>query len=291
MNELKITDVRVNPGDSAFLLDDGKTSILYDTGFGFTGYEVADKIRDILGDRKLDYIFLTHSHYDHALGSAYILRRYKNATVVAGKYAAEIFQRASAKRVMEELDRKCAVANGVEYGEFLGDELRVDIAADDGDVIQAGDMRFKVLHLPGHTRCSVGFYCEELGLLLSSETIGVYDGDKLIVPSFLVSYKDTLTSIDKVLELKINKLLSPHLGILDEEQTRYFLQNCLESNRSSAQLISSLLEQGLKDDEIIARFKEVYWKGYIRDIYPEDAVDLNTSIMIKLIRTELLGKQ
>lgn len=291
MNELKITDVRVNPGDSAFLLDDGKTSILYDTGFGFTGFAVADKIRDILGDRKLDYIFLTHSHYDHALGSAYILRRYKNATVVAGKYAAEIFQRASAKRVMEELDRKCAVANGVEYGEFLGDELRVDIAADDGDVIQAGDMRFKVLHLPGHTRCSVGFYCEELGLLLSSETIGVYDGDKLIVPSFLVSYKDTLTSIDKVLELKINKLLSPHLGILNEEQTRFFLQNCLESNRSSAQLISSLLEQGLQDNEIIARFKEVYWKGYIRDIYPEDAVDLNTSIMIKLIRTELLGKQ
>lgn len=291
MNELKITDVRVNPGDSAFLLDDGKNSILYDTGFGFTGFAVADKIRDILSDRKLDYIFLTHSHYDHALGSAYILRRYKDATVVAGKYAAEIFQRAGAKRVMEELDRKCAAANGVEYGEFLGDELRVDIAADDGDVIQAGTMCFKVLHLPGHTRCSVGFYCEERGLLLSSETIGVYDGGKLIVPSFLVSYKDTLTSIDKVLELKINKLLSPHLGILNEEQTRYFLQNCLESNRSSALLISSLLEQGLQDDEIIARFKEVYWRGYIRDIYPEDAVDLNTSIMIKLIRTELLGKQ
>ncbi len=291
MNELKITDVRVNPGDSAFLLDDGKNSILYDTGFGFTGFAVADKIHSILGDRKLDYIFLTHSHYDHALGSAYILRRYKNATVVAGKYAAEIFQRAGAKRVMEELDRKCAVANGIEYREFLGDELRVDIAAEDGDEIQAGDMHFKVLHLPGHTRCSVGFYCEERGLLLSSETIGVYDGGKLIVPSFLVSYKDTLTSIDKVLALKINKLLSPHLGILDEEQTRYFLQNCLESNRSSAQLISSLLEQGLQDDEIIARFKEIYWKGYIRDIYPEDAVDLNTSIMIKLMRTELLEKQ
>lgn len=288
MNELKITDVRVNPGDSAFLLDDGKTSILYDTGFGFTGCAVAEKIKAILGARRLDYIFLTHSHYDHALGSAYILRHYNDAVVVAGKYAADIFQRAGAKRVMEELDRKCAAANGVEYGEFLGDELRVDIAANDGDMIETGDMRFRVLYLPGHTRCSIGFYCEEMELLLSSETIGVYDGDQLIVPSYLVSYKDSLESIDKVLKLRISKLLSPHLGILNEEQTRYFLENCRESNKKAAAFLRSRLESGIPDEEIIAQFKEIYWRGYIRDIYPEDAVDLNTSIMIGLIRKELL---
>jgi metal-dependent hydrolase (beta-lactamase superfamily II) len=53
-----------------FLIDDGKTSILYDTGFGFTGDKVANNIKAVLKERKLDYIFLTHSHYDHALGSA-----------------------------------------------------------------------------------------------------------------------------------------------------------------------------------------------------------------------------
>ena len=66
---MTITDVRVHPGDSGFLLDDGQTAILYDSGFAFTGYAVADKIKTILGARPLDYIFLTHSHYDHALGS------------------------------------------------------------------------------------------------------------------------------------------------------------------------------------------------------------------------------
>ena len=57
-----ITDVRSHPGDSAFLIDDGTTTILYDTGFAFTGYAVADNIRKVLGDRSPDYIFLTHSH-------------------------------------------------------------------------------------------------------------------------------------------------------------------------------------------------------------------------------------
>lgn len=57
MHNINITDVRSIRGDSAFLIDDGKTSILYDTGFAFTGDRVAEKIAEILGDRTLDYIF------------------------------------------------------------------------------------------------------------------------------------------------------------------------------------------------------------------------------------------
>ena len=155
---LIIKDVRVQPGDSAFLLDDGKTAILYDTGFGFTGFGVADNIKKHLGERPLDYIFLTHSHYDHALGSAYILRRYPDAKVVAGEYAAKIFAKPTAKAVMWDLDRKFATKCGACDYENLADELRVDIAVSDGDEISAGDMTFRVLNLPGHTKCSVGYY-------------------------------------------------------------------------------------------------------------------------------------
>ena len=50
--------------------------------------------------------------------------------------------------------KKC----GVESYSDLADNLRVDIPASDGDVIKAGDMEFEVINLPGHTKCSVGFY-------------------------------------------------------------------------------------------------------------------------------------
>ena len=91
MHNLKITDVRANPGDSAFLINDGITAILYDSGFAFTGYAVADNIKSALGERTLDYIFLTHSHYDHALGSVYAKKYWPSAKVVAGEYATKIF--------------------------------------------------------------------------------------------------------------------------------------------------------------------------------------------------------
>lgn len=286
--KLKITDVRCQKGDAAFLLDDGKTSILYDTGFGFTGYAVAENIKRCLGERPLDYIFLTHSHYDHALGSAYILRRYPHAKVAAGKYAADVFQRNGAKRIMKELDAKFAEKCGITDYEFLGDELKVDIAVEDGDIIYAGDMEFKVISLPGHTRCCVGYYLEKEALLLSNETLGVYDGAKTIVPSCLVSYLDTVSSMEKIEKLNIEAIVAPHLGLLSKAQTEYFLENMKSATQNAIQALRNGIKGGLDDEEMTEQFKGTYWKGYIREIYPEDAVALNTSIMIRLIRNELL---
>ena len=286
--DIKIIDVRCQKGDAAFLLDDGKTSILYDTGFGFTGYAIAENIKKCLGNRQLDYIFLTHSHYDHALGSPYILRRYPSAKVVAGKYAADIFKRDGAKRVMKELDSKFAERCGVTDYEFLGDELKVDIAVDEGDTVEAGDMIFKALHLPGHTRCSIAYYLEKEGLLLSCETLGVYDGDQTIVPSCLVSYSDTIASIEKIEQLDISAIVVPHFGLLNPVQTEYFLKNMKSSTQNEVNTLLDSIKSGLSDEKIIEQFKERYWHGYIKGIYPEDAAALNTSITIRLIKNELL---
>ena len=285
---IKITDVRCQKGDAAFLLDDGKTSVLYDTGFGFTGYKVADNIKAVLGERPLDYIFLTHSHYDHALGSAYILRKYPSAKVVAGEYAASIFKRDGAQRTLKELDAKFAEKCGVTEYEFLGDELRVDIPVNDGDIIQAGDMEFKVLSLPGHTRCSVGYYCEKEGLFLSCETVGICDGSGTIVPSYLVGYKMAIDSIERVEKLNISSILIPHYGLLGKTETQYFLKNMKQAAEKMAQDLLESIKKGDSDRDMIEQFKEKYWHGYIKEIYPEDAMALNTSIMINLIKNELL---
>jgi len=113
LKDIKVTDVREKKGDAAFLIDNGKTAIMYDSGFAFTGYAVADRVRSILGERPLDYIFLTHSHYDHALGSVYAKKYYPTAKVVAGEYAAKIFAKPSARSLMRELDGKYAKKCGV----------------------------------------------------------------------------------------------------------------------------------------------------------------------------------
>ena len=105
------------------------------------------------------------------------------------EYAVKIFQKDSAKSVMRDLDRKFAAECGVTEYEDLIDGLRVDIPVGDGDTVQAGDMKFTVINLPGHTRCSIGYYLEQEKILLSCETLGVYDGEETIIPSYLIGYQ------------------------------------------------------------------------------------------------------
>jgi len=284
VTELKVTDVRCLPGDSAFLLDDGETSILIDSGFGFTGFDVAEKITKALGERKLDYIFLTHSHYDHALGSAYVLRRYPEATVVAGSYAASIFPRSGALRVMRELDGKFAAECGVTEYEFLGGELRVDVPAEDGDIVHAGSMDFEVVNLPGHTRCSVGYYCAARKLLIATESLGVYDGEAMIVPSYLVSYEDVLNSIDRVCAMDIEQMHSPHYGLLTSEQTAWFLKNARSAAVEGREYLLTLAAESETEDEICAGFRRKYMNPYMDRIYPDSAMRVNTRIMIDMLK-------
>lgn len=283
---LKITDVRAHKGDSAFLIDNGRTAVLYDTGFAFTGYRVAENIKKELGNRSLDYIFLTHSHYDHAAGSAYILRHYPRAKVVASEYAAAVFKREGAKRVMRELDRKFASVCGVSQYDDLFDELTVHIAVNDGDVINAGDMQFTALELKGHTNCCMGYYLESEKLLLSCETLGVYDGKATIVPSFLVSFEDTLRSIEKAENMQISSLLLPHYGLLSEEQKNFYLQNARAASAETYEEIKSLLKEGKTKAQAVEYFRNKFYSDKIKAVYPEDAMLLNTSIMITLIARE-----
>ncbi len=286
MNGITITDVRANPGDSAFLIDDGNTAVLYDSGFAFTGCEVARKIKQKLGKRSLDYIFLTHSHYDHVLGSVYALEQWSSAKVVASEYAARIFYRPGARAVMHELDRKFAACCGVGEYDDLIDNLRVDIAVNHGDVIKAGDMEFEVISLPGHTRCSVGYYCAAQKLLLGSETIGVYNGAGDVVPSYLVGYEMTLKSIDSLADYDIEHILVPHFGLLSAEEARAYLAKARQRAVSTFETIAAMHRRGASRAQIIEWFKDEFYHDYVKEIYPIDAMELNTGIMIDLITGE-----
>lgn len=286
MLDINITDVRVHPGDSGFLIDNGETAILYDSGFAFTGKGLIEKIKKQIGDRKLDYIFLTHSHYDHVLGSLNAMTEWPDVKVVAGEYAANIFTKSSAKAVMRELDITFAKTCNAEPYENLIDNLRVDIAVKNGDIINAGNMEFRVVDLPGHTKCSVGFYLVESKLLLGTETLGVYADNGLIVPSFLVGYEMTVKSIETVEKMDIDYILAPHYGLLEKEQTKMFLQNSKKVVHETVRDFTSRIKKGATDEELLEHFKSLYYHGNICDVYPVDAMELNTGYMIKLIRRE-----
>ena len=285
---IQITDMRVHPGDSAFLVDDGKTAILYDSGLGFTGERLAQKLRRHLGGRELDYIFLTHSHYDHAYGAVYVKREFPAVCICAGEYAAKIFQKPGAKATMRDLDTKMARSCGVDSYIDLLDSLAVDIPLQDGQILSAGDMSFVCLNLPGHTKCSFGFFEQNSGLLLACESMGSYNGEDDVVPECLVSSRMSFESIERVRQLAPSRILSPHYGELKGEQVEWFLRRAEESLRETVDMICSSLRAGESKAAIAERYKDRYYHGYVCEVYPIDAMNLNTGIMIDLIEREYM---
>jgi len=288
--DLTVTDVRILPGDSGFLIDDGVTSILFDTSFAFTGYQMAEKVNELLGERKLDYIFLSHSHYDHVVGAPYVLKYYPEATVVAGEYAAKIFAKPTARAIMRDLDRKYAETCGVTEYEDLIDELKVDVTVNDGDTIKCGDMTFTVVSLPGHTKDSIAFYLQENKFLLGSETLGVYFGEGTYLPFFLVGYQMSLDSFEKVKAMDIDSMLLPHYGVADKERTERFLRKAEESFRDTAEKIVAIFKNGGTVEDGIEYYKERFYKDNVKPTYPVNAFRLNTSIMVELIKKELVDE-
>ena len=287
MEDIQITDVRCLPGDSGFLIHNKNTAILYDTGFAFTGYRLAENVKRVLGEQTLDFVFLTHSHYDHAAGTPYVLRKYPDAKVIAGEYAVSVFSRPTAKARMSDLDRKFATRCGVLEYEDLIDELKVDIAVNDGDELKCGDMTFRVIALPGHTKCSVGFYLEEKKRLLGTETLGVYFGDNTYLPSYLVGYEMTMESFRKAKELDIEGILLPHYGAVHREEAKTYLASSEAVARETAVRIKHMLNSGSSKEEITSYFKKYIYKDNVAPTYPIDAFELNTSIIIDSIESEL----
>jgi glyoxylase-like metal-dependent hydrolase (beta-lactamase superfamily II) len=100
---------------------------------------------------KVDYLLLTHSHYDH-VGNAAVLRS-RGATVIAGPGDAEGVELADW--------RTAPYAAG-----FQLPPCQVDRVVADGDLIDACGFRFEVIHAPGHSDGSVIYQLRHAGKII-----------------------------------------------------------------------------------------------------------------------------
>jgi hydroxyacylglutathione hydrolase len=110
---------------------------------------------------KIDLIVLTHRHPDH-VGAASQVKADTKAPLASHAECAKYLPQSPSYRFEEP---------------FEGAPKPERILAE-GDIIEIGDLRFKVLHTPGHTPCGISLYGE--GHVFTGDTlfnygIGRYD--------------------------------------------------------------------------------------------------------------------
>jgi hydroxyacylglutathione hydrolase len=104
------------------------------------------RIRKAIADSKakVEKIWLTHGHIDHAGGAAEL--REELGVPIEGPHRAEEFWLSH------------IAASGLKFGMFSARNVTPDRWLDEGDTVEIGALTFDVLHCPGHSPGSVVFF-------------------------------------------------------------------------------------------------------------------------------------
>ena len=108
--------------------------------------EFSDRMLDFIGNADLEYILLTHGHFDHIGG------------------VSEISERFNAKVVISSIDAPMLSSSKLSLAAFCGavhNNSSADITVEDNDVIELGNSEIYVISTPGHTSGSVCYMCDD----------------------------------------------------------------------------------------------------------------------------------
>ena len=79
-------------GEAILILGEERTALL-DCGMAYCGSRMVENLKKELAGRKLDYVLLSHSHYDHIGALPYVKKAYPEAVTLGAEHARDVFLR------------------------------------------------------------------------------------------------------------------------------------------------------------------------------------------------------
>jgi 2-aminobenzoylacetyl-CoA thioesterase len=245
----------------------GKTPVLFDSGPTFMGPRYVRELKVQMGDSVSPaYLFLTHSHYDHAGSAPFLKRNIPDLKVGAGKSAAEIFQRPSAIRVIQDLSREMEEKFGgqTEGKDVIFRGLELDLTLGDGDEIFLEDgTKIEVIATPGHTRDSVSYYLPASRTLFCGEAVAGLDRKGGVRPTFLSSYRDHIASLKRLQKLDVRMLLMGHYLVFTPPEAQEMVSRSIEAAESHKNRIEKGL--ALLNGDREALVQTIFQKDFVED--------------------------
>jgi glyoxylase-like metal-dependent hydrolase (beta-lactamase superfamily II) len=219
---MKVTDEIFQVGGSGltsmedgaiYLIHFGGHVALVDAGCGRVQERLFKNIRDCgIGLEQIEYLLITHCHFDHS-GGIQGIRERTPCKVVAHELEAPF---------LEQGDDRVTAAKW--YGSSL-EPTEIDIKLrGDEEEIDLGGRGIKAIHTPGHSPGSVVYMTESGGLkvLFGQDVHGPLD------PSLLSNSEDYMKSLNLLLSMEADVLCEGHFGIFrGKEEVANFIRSFL----------------------------------------------------------------
>ncbi len=285
--------VRVTAGagsSESMLVFAGESTVLMETGMAYAHEELVSNIRRALAERGrsgIDYVTLSHSHYDHVGALPYVLEEWPGARVIASEKTKKVFRSEGAKKTMSRLAASAAENFGLDAGGFSGDGLRVDITPHDNDLIDlGGNESIRVLETKGHTSCSLTYVFEPQKIMFSSESTGVMRKEGVLQAEIITSYRDAVESAEKCMAVRPKMLITPHYGLIPEDEIlSFFIWFLIAAAKERDYVLASFDRTG-SYDSTLSYFVERYWNEEWANGQPKEAFMENARYTVRNLLKE-----
>jgi len=282
-----ISCIAHNSSEGNLIVGDDHTALI-DCGMAFCAGRTIASVEKALGGRPLDYILLTHAHYDHVGALPYFRKRWPGLRLAASEAAAGIMRKDTPRRVIRELAATAGARFGEAYEDYDGDDaFFADIILNDGDLTDLGGLSVRALATPGHTRDSYCFFVPELELLLLNETPGVLTPDGGMYPCYLTSYNDAVASTEKCARIKYRHLSLPHRSVVDAGEVEGFFERALLTTKACYAFIRDMSDSGLGEDAMLDAFYDRYFSETLMMFQPREAFFMNARATIACTLREI----
>lgn len=283
-----ISRVTAGHGGEAILICGSEKTALLDCGMAYCADTLVENIRKELEGRSLDYILLSHSHYDHIGALPYVKRAYPEAIALGASHAREILVRPGARKLMKELGETAReqYAPGSSF-EILTEKLAVDEVIGDGDRIVLGAWELLVLETKGHTDCSLSFLLEPDRILFASESTGILERLDYVHTPILKSYEDAMESFKRCKSCGANYIVLPHFGMIPQEFNETYWALYEAELNEKMEYLGQLMSEGMTEEEIFERYAKKYWDPIKAQEQPYEAFMINSRHIVKVLLNTL----
>jgi 2-aminobenzoylacetyl-CoA thioesterase len=242
----------------AYVVQGETASLMIDSGINHLAPLYLSALTEHFGDAaRLDYLLLTHSHYDHVGSAGYLKRHLPDLKIGAHERVAVLTQKASALETMNLLSASHAeLLRHNPSGEDVAlRPFAIEVVLKHGDELDLGGLTCRVCEVPGHTRDSLAYYIPELKTLFPGDAAGVLrdDGSGWLQVEFVASYDDYVDSLRLMIGLDVDRICLAHNWVLTGDDARAFLRRSLESTFTYREMIERRLDAAGGDVDLAAR--------------------------------------